>query len=101
MLRLNSFLSFSYKSIASDFIIKKPAKIKWRIKKYLTSLYYFSDSEITKVLIRLCASDLVTLLFRKRITKVLIRLRICAGWAAPLLFASNKVGVSHVEAHIN
>ena len=33
-------------------------------------------------------------------TKVLIRLRVCTGWSAPLLFSSNKVMVSRVEAHI-
>ena len=33
-----------------------------------------------------------------RITKALIRLRRCAGWSAPLMFASNKVRVSPIEA---
>ena len=36
----------------------------------------------------------------KRITKVLIRLRECAGWSAPLLFATPEYRFSHVEAHI-
>ena len=39
-------------------------------------------------------SDQVTLLFRWRIIKALIRLHRCAGWSASLLFARNKVKVS-------
>ena len=30
------------------------------------------------------------ILYKKRITKVLIRLRGCAGWSAPLLFANPR-----------
>ena len=33
------------------------------------------------------------LLSNERITKALSRLRECAGWSAPLLFACNKIGV--------
>ena len=32
--------------------------------------------------------------------KALIRQRGCAGWSVPLLFASNKVRVSCIEAHM-
>ena len=32
-------------------------------------------------------------------TKALIRLRVCAGWSALLLFTSIKVEVSRIEAH--
>ena len=41
-----------------------------------------------------------SLLLRERITIALIRLRICTGWSAPLLFASNEVRVSRIEAHM-
>ena len=37
---------------------------------------------------------------RKRITNVRIRLRGCAVWSVPLLFACNKVRLSHMEAHM-
>ena len=38
--------------------------------------------------------------FQRRITKVLIRLRGCAGWSAPVLFATPEDRFSPVEAHI-
>ena len=37
---------------------------------------------------------------RRCITKSLIRMRGCAGWSAPLLFAYNQVRVSNVETNI-
>ena len=40
-------------------------------------------------------------LSRQRKTKVLIRLRECAGWSAPLLFAWGKNRFSHDKAHIS
>ena len=36
----------------------------------------------------LLVASLEIILSNKRITKVLIRLRICAGWSAPVLFAN-------------
>ena len=39
-------------------------------------------------------------LSKKRITKALIRLRGCAGWSAPVLFANPEDRFSRVEAHI-
>ena len=40
------------------------------------------------------------ILSNKRITKMLIRLPECAGWAAPLLFANPEDRFSLVEAHL-
>ena len=41
------------------------------------------------------------MLSKKRITKALIRLRGCAGWSAPVLFANpRRQGFSRVVAHI-
>ena len=40
------------------------------------------------------------ILSRQRTTKVLIRLRGCTGWSAPLLFAYGKNRFSHDGAHI-
>ena len=40
------------------------------------------------------------ILYHKRITKELIRLRGCAGWSAPLLFANPRRQFSHVEAQL-
>ena len=48
----------------------------------------------------LLVSSLDMILSKKRITKALIRLRECAGWSAPLLFANTEDRFSHVEAHI-
>ena len=45
-------------------------------------------------------ASLYMVLSNKRITKVLIRLRRCAGWSAPLLFANTEDRFSHVDAHI-
>ena len=39
-------------------------------------------------------------LFKKRITKALIRLRGCAGWTAPVLFANPEDRFSRVEAQL-
>ena len=39
------------------------------------------------------------ILSKKRITKVLISLGLCAGWSAPLLFAHPEDRFSCVEAH--
>ena len=39
--------------------------------------------------------------YKTRITKALIRLRVCAGWSAPVLFAyTPRRQVSRVEAHL-
>ena len=49
-------------------------------------------------------SDLASLgitLSRQRTTKVLIRLRGCAGWSAPLLFAYGRMVFSWCGSHIN
>ena len=40
------------------------------------------------------------ILSKKPMTKVLISLRRCAGWSAPLLFANIEDRFSHVEAQI-
>ena len=40
-----------------------------------------------------------TVLSKKQITMALIRLRGCAGWSAPVLFANSRRQVSHVNAH--
>ena len=47
-----------------------------------------------KILTSSCLS-----LYRKQLTKALIRLNRCAGSSAPLLFACNKVRFSHIEVH--
>ena len=39
------------------------------------------------------------ILSKKRITKALIRLRGCAGWSAPVLFANPEDRFSHVETN--
>ena len=44
--------------------------------------------------------DTCIILSNKQITKVLIRLRRCAGWSAPLLFATPEDRFSRVEAQI-
>ena len=41
-----------------------------------------------------------TILSKKRITKVLIRLRRCAGWSAPWLFANPEDRFYCIKAHI-
>ena len=40
------------------------------------------------------------ILFSKRVTKALIRLRGCAGWSVPLLFANTEDRFSRVEAYL-
>ena len=40
------------------------------------------------------------LVSKKRITKALIKLRGCAGWSAPVLFANPEERFSRAEAHI-
>ena len=45
-------------------------------------------------------ASLHMILSKKRITKVLIRLRGCAGWSAPLLFPNPEDRSSCVEAQI-
>ena len=40
------------------------------------------------------------ILSNKRITKALIRLRVCAGWSAPVLFANPEDRFTHVEAQL-
>ena len=49
----------------------------------------------------LLVASLDTTLSNKRITKALIRLRICAGWSAPLFFANPKDWFSRLEAHMS
>ena len=52
-----------------------------------------------KIEISLVASlDIV--LYKTRITKALIRLRGCAGWSAPVLFANPEDRFSRGEAHV-
>ena len=43
---------------------------------------------------KLCVMSLAIIITKKRITKALIRLRRCAVWSTPLLFACNKTRVS-------
>ena len=45
-------------------------------------------------------ANTVIILSKQRTTKVQIRLRGCAGWSAPLLFAYGKNRFSHDVAHI-
>ena len=52
------------------------------------------NSEILRV------SSGFIVLFRKQITKALIRLYECTGWSAPLLFACNKVSFSRFKTHM-
>ena len=51
-------------------------------------------SKCSKILNTSCLS-----LYRKQLTKALIRLNGSAGSSAPLFFACNKVRFSHIEAH--
>ena len=44
-------------------------------------------------------ASLHMVLFKKRITNVLIGLRGCAGWSAPLLFANPRRRFSRDEPH--
>ena len=46
-------------------------------------------------------ASLNMVLSKKRITKALIRLRGCAGWSAPVLFAKPRRQVSRVEAQLS
>ena len=45
-------------------------------------------------------ASLDMILSNKRITKMLIRLRKCAGWSATLLFTNTEDRFSRVEAHM-
>ena len=58
-------------------------------------------SETTQKLEILPQESLAIILFRKGITKALIRLRGCAVWSAPLLLSCVKVRFSQVKAHIS
>ena len=57
----------------------------FRQSKFQTSLLSYRD--LLKIEISPVAS-LHTILTKKQITKALIRLRGCAGWSAPVLFAN-------------
>ena len=46
-------------------------------------------------------ASLDMILSKKQITKALIRLRRCAGWSAPVLFATTEDRFSRVEAHMD
>ena len=74
-----------------------------------TCLSCFQQSEIQTSLLsyrdylenrNLALASLDMILSKKRITKALIRLHVCAGLFAPLLFA-NPRRFSRVEAHIS
>ena len=68
---------------------------KWRFKPSC------SGTEISyKIEISLVAS-LDMILFNQQITKMLISLRGCTGWSAPLLLESPKDKFSCIEAQIN
>ena len=51
----------------------------------ITQYYRLSQLDCIKLV-----SSLDMILHNKRITKALIRLRICSGWSAPLLFANHQ-----------
>ena len=45
-------------------------------------------------------ASLDIILCRERITKVLIRLRRCTGWSAPMLFLYDNIRFSPIESHV-
>ena len=57
---------------------------KARLKPVSSATETRQNSEISVV------ASLDVILFNKRITKALIRLRVCAGWSAPMLFANHR-----------
>ena len=58
------------------------------------------DSIQSPQLQRLISSVAILYIILPKIrTKVLISMRGCAGWSAPLLFSNTKDRLSHVEAH--
>ena len=59
-----------------------------------------SATETTEKLEISLVARLHIALFKTRITKALIRLRGCAGWSAPVLFANPEDSFSRVEAQI-
>ena len=61
----------------------------------------YSSSEMSWNLEISPVASLAIILSSERITKVLIRLRGCAGWSVPSLFATQEDRVSHVEAHLS
>ena len=70
--------------------------------KKKTRLNPVSSATETSLKIELSfVASLDMVLSKKRITKVLIRLRGCAGWSAPLLFANLRRQVFCEEAHIS
>ena len=71
-------------------------QIKTCLRGFLTKrdLNQYPQLKIENLLV----ASLDMILSNKRITMVLIRLRVCAGWFAPLLFANTKDRFSHVEA---
>ena len=50
----------------------------------------FNPARTSKKIENLLVASLDMLLSKKRITKALIRLRRCAGWSAPVLFANPR-----------
>ena len=61
----------------------------------------YSSSEMSWNLEISPVASLAIIISSERITKVLIRLRGCAGWSVPSLFATQEDRVSHVEAHLS
>ena len=59
-----------------------------------------SATETSKIVEISLEASLDIRLFNKRMTKALIRLRVCASWSAPLLFATLRRQVSRVEAQM-
>ena len=71
----------------------------WVSEKVRLTLVCSTTGTSWNIEISLIAS-LDMILSRKRITKALIRLRGCAGWSAPLLFAQPDDRFSRLEAQI-
>ena len=59
-----------------------------------------SATETSQNIEILSVASLHMILSKKRITKALIRLRGCACWSAPVLFAKPEDRFSRVEAHL-
>ena len=78
-------------------VAKKPVfgvSDKARLKPVSSATETSYKTEISLV------ASLNMVLSKTQITKVLIRLRGCAGWSAPVLFANPQNRFSRVEAHI-
>ena len=78
-------------------IARKPV---FRISDNANFKFVCSATDTSSKIVISLEACLHRILFIKRITKGLIRLRECAGWSAPVLFIIPEDRYSHVEAHI-